>query len=74
VFSPERAGGVQADRAIPDGEVVELDLLLPGWQVAALEGVAHRQGVTTGQLARQVLVDFLRRTSADRTPRIEGGV
>jgi hypothetical protein len=72
VSSPERAGGVQVDRAIADGDVVELDLLLPGWQVAALEGVAHRQGVTTGQLARQVLVDFLRRITADRLSRVEG--
>src|SRR4051812_41012726 len=35
-----------------DEDMAELALLLPGWQVAALENAAHSQGLTTGQRAR----------------------
>jgi hypothetical protein len=44
----------------PFAEVVELSLLLPARCVAALEGAAHRQGWTTGQLFRRLVEDFLR--------------
>jgi hypothetical protein len=43
---------------LPDfgaGEVVEVPLLLPGWQVVALEQVAHERGLTAGQMLRQAL-------------------
>jgi hypothetical protein len=41
-------------------EIVELSLLLPRWQAEALEAVAQRRGVTTGQLIRRCLGDLLR--------------
>ncbi len=43
-----------------DAEVVELSLLLPRWQVQALESVAHHQGMTAGQMIRQCLAEMLR--------------
>ena len=41
-----------------DTEVVELSLLLPGWQAAALEATAHREGVTTAQMIRRIIQAF----------------
>jgi hypothetical protein len=45
-------------------EVVEMPLLLSRQQMVALEAMAHRQGVTTGELVRRVLQRALRRPSA----------
>lgn len=42
-----------------DQEVVELSLLLPRWQVTALEAVAHRYGMTLGQMIRKLLGEVL---------------
>jgi hypothetical protein len=42
-----------------DSEVVELPLLLPRWQVAALEAAARRNGLTTGQLIRRMITDLV---------------
>lgn len=41
-----------------DQEVVELPLLLPRWQAAALEAAARRRGMTTGQMLRRVIGDL----------------
>lgn len=41
-----------------DSEVVEMPLLLPRRQVAALEVIARRNGLTTGQLIRRVISDL----------------
>ena len=41
--------------------VVEIPLLLPNWQVEALESVAHQQGLTAGEMIRQLLLEFLAR-------------
>jgi hypothetical protein len=38
-----------------DNEVVELALLLPRWQAAALEDAAHQRGLTTGQMLRKLI-------------------
>jgi hypothetical protein len=38
-----------------DGEMVEIELLLPAWQISALEAAAHSQGLTTGQMVRSVI-------------------
>jgi hypothetical protein len=38
-----------------DNEVVELALLLPRWQAAALEDAAHQRGLTTGQMLRKII-------------------
>jgi hypothetical protein len=56
----EAAGGGRGT-LFPDGEVVELTLLLPPGQAAALETAARQRGLTTAQLARQLVRDFLAR-------------
>jgi hypothetical protein len=46
-------------RPAADQEVVEVPLLLPGWQVSVLETAAHDRGLTAGQMVRSLLRDFL---------------
>jgi hypothetical protein len=41
------------------GDVVEIPVLLPGWQALALEDVAHHSGLTAGEMLRLLLADFL---------------
>jgi hypothetical protein len=56
-------GGRRAEGFLrPDdlgGEVVELPVLLTGRQVAALEEVARRGGLTVAQLVRRILRSHL---------------
>ncbi|MHB1423956.1 MAG: hypothetical protein ACYC3I_12325 [Gemmataceae bacterium] len=40
-------------------DVVELPLLLPGWQVSKLETVAYQRGLTAAEMVRHLLRDFL---------------
>jgi hypothetical protein len=40
-------------------DVVELPLLLPGWQVSALAKVARSEGQSTGQLLRRLVREFV---------------
>ena len=47
-----------ADPTRSDHEVVELQLLLPRWQAAALEAAAQSRGMTTGQILRRVITDL----------------
>jgi hypothetical protein len=42
-------------------EVVEIPLLLPHWQAEALESVAYQQGLTAGELIRQLILEHLAR-------------
>jgi hypothetical protein len=49
----------------PESDIVEVPLLLPGWQVAALETAAHDRGLTAGEMVRTLLRDFLN----EQTPR-----
>jgi hypothetical protein len=42
-----------------EAEITEVALLLPSNQVAALERVAHRQGLTVGQFIRRLIGDSL---------------
>lgn len=42
-----------------EGDVVEVRLLLPGWQASILERMAHQRGLTAGAMVRHVLHDFL---------------
>jgi hypothetical protein len=44
---------------VPD-DVVELSVLLPGWQLAALEQAADCAGITTAQMVRRLVQRFLR--------------
>jgi len=39
---------------------MEVSLLLPGWELAALERNALNQGLTVGQLTRRLIRSFLR--------------
>lgn len=48
------------------GDVVELPLLLPGWQVTKLESVAHQRGLTAAAMVRYLLRDFLTIAPAQR--------
>jgi hypothetical protein len=41
-------------------EVVEIPVLLPGWQASALEDAAHERGQTAGEMLRHLLADFLK--------------
>jgi hypothetical protein len=42
-----------------DGEMMEMLLLLPNRQAAALERVARAQGLTSGQLTRRLIAAYL---------------
>jgi hypothetical protein len=42
-----------------EDEVVEVSLLLPGWQVTALERAAHDRGLTAAEMVRSLLRDFI---------------
>jgi hypothetical protein len=50
--------GDSTEPARSDFEVVELQLLLPQWQAAALEAAAAARGMTTGQILRRVITDL----------------
>ena len=45
-------------------DVVELPILLPGWQVTKLETAAHKRGMTAAAMVRYLLRDFLTMTPA----------
>ena len=47
------------DLAALRNDVVEISLLLPGWQFAALQKVACRNDQTTGETVRRLVRDFL---------------
>jgi len=42
----------------PYADVLEVPVLLPGWQVSALERAAHDRGLTAGEMLRQLLANF----------------
>lgn len=65
-FSDLPFGVEEPDTPRIDGDVVELSLLLPGWQLSKLETVAHRHGLTAGAMVRHLLRDFLTETPASR--------
>ncbi len=54
-----RLTGLPAAEGPP--EVAEISLLLPGWQLAALESAAQARGLTSAQLVRRLLRDFIDR-------------
>jgi len=49
---------------LQESEVIEVPLLLPGWQMSALERVAHKHGLTAGEMVRHLLRDFFAGTQA----------
>jgi hypothetical protein len=52
-------GAEEIGAPLLDGEVVEIPLLLPGWQASALETVAHEHGLTAGAMVRHLVRDFI---------------
>jgi hypothetical protein len=58
VFDPSH-GDLEPNTPSVEGDVVELPLLLPGWQVTKLETVAHEHGMTAAAMVRYLLRDFL---------------
>ncbi len=49
---------------IPSVEVSEVPLLMPGWQVEALEELAHARGLTAAEMVRRLVTDFILRSAA----------
>lgn len=45
-------------------DVIEMPLLLPEWQVVALEEAARDRGMTIGQLVRRLFADLFPRPTA----------
>jgi hypothetical protein len=58
-----RLPGLSAADGPPD--VAEISLLLPGWQLVAIESAAEARGLTSAQLVRRLLRDFLNRQEDD---------
>jgi hypothetical protein len=54
---------VEMEFDMPEVDVVEIPLLLSGWQVSALETAAHDRGLTAGEMVRTLLRDFLAKVS-----------
>jgi hypothetical protein len=52
-------GAVERCTPLLEEDVVELPILLPGWQVSKLETVAHQRGMTAAEMVRHLLRDFL---------------
>ncbi|HJT78574.1 MAG TPA: hypothetical protein VJ739_15320 [Gemmataceae bacterium] len=54
---PTHVAEPQVARIDPD--MVELSLLVPGWQLTELERLAQNQGLTLGQVMRRLISAFL---------------
>jgi hypothetical protein len=54
-----RPGVEEPHTPLIEGDVVEIPLLLPGWQASFLETVAHERGLTAAVMVRHLLNDFL---------------
>jgi len=60
---PSRFSDLPPPEIAPD--VAEISLLLPGWQLEALENAAEARGLTLAQLVRRLLRDFINRQEDD---------
>lgn len=61
---PRTSSCVEEVRALlREEEVVEIPLLLSGWQASVLETVAHQRGLTAGAMVRHLVHDFLVQTT-----------
>jgi hypothetical protein len=47
------------DPHLEGDDVIEVSLLLAGWQMSALERAAYRRGLTAAEMVRQLLRDFI---------------
>jgi hypothetical protein len=55
----------------PESDVVEIPLLLPGWQMDVLEKAAHERGLTAAGMVRQLLRSFILEKQKERGIRCE---
>jgi hypothetical protein len=59
------------DETVPldafDNEVTELSLLLPAWQIGALEQAAQSEGITVAQLLRRLVNETLAQYRLDQS-------
>ncbi len=46
-------------------DVAEISVLVPGWQLAALDNAARLRGLTSGQLVRRLVRDFVTRETGE---------
>ncbi len=53
-------------------DVVEIPVLLPGWQAQALEDAAHLRGLTAGEMLRHLLTDFFKKPSGQTNGKKNG--
>jgi hypothetical protein len=54
----ERLAGASVEVSRLDHGLVELSLLVPQWQVEALELAARGRGLTTGQMLRRLIGSY----------------
>jgi hypothetical protein len=47
------------DFRLDPSDVIEIPLLLPGWQMSAIEQAAFHRGMTAAEMVRHLLNDFL---------------
>lgn len=47
------------DPHLGESDVIEVSLLLAGWQMSALERAAYRRGLTAAEMVRRLLRDFI---------------
>ena len=59
LFGPPDLACRGAEEVAVEERVVEVPLLLPGWQAEALEAAARREGRTLAEMARRLIRDFL---------------
>jgi hypothetical protein len=57
---------------LQNSEIVEVPILLHGWQFSALEKEAHVRGLTAAEMVRHLLDDFLHRSrnSSEESSRV----
>ena len=51
-----------------EAEFLEMSLLLPRWQVFALDDLARSRGLNVGQMMRRLIGDLLHEVSAQIQP------
>ena len=62
----ERLSGAVAEIARLDQGLVELSLLVPQWQIDALEAAARGRGLTAGQMLRRLIGGYCASLTAER--------
>jgi hypothetical protein len=55
---------ISEDPHLEGNDVVEIPLLLAGWQMSALERAAYHRGLTAAEMVRMLLRDFIADHSA----------